>query len=657
MFSICYNNPKNIIECQYLNQHIHSSTKDKIVTITHNFVINTIDKSQLEMIDNVQYIIFLLNEQHIEKETADKYNITTTDKHNQIIIYDVVDKYIFDQIGQNDAINRYYKVQDNKLFKIKNYYTIGHLDDNMTRYFNSLDKFIFHHIDADSEKKCDTYDYLTDVNSVYFIYGFSPSFLIGKIYNRYYINVWKIDKQVVSQYEILLQNNIPVIDYSYENILYLIKYVNKALHSKINYMPYQYNDEINDIKNKWTRGLKIYDVMIYGKSPIVDRLKQNGISIIEANEFDEHVYHSKIVLFTNNSYDPLIYDKYALAGIPIMTENNISNDLSHYNQYDIHKIVLVEENNTCLQKIISILSDYNTFMNSYNNRYTGQIDIIKQKRAEWLCAFVVPNVYDSFIFFDELDMLKLRLEELDDLVDYHILVEAKRTFTNEPKELYYNNNKHLFKKYNSKIIHLTIDDFDNVKDNDIPWNCEYYQRDYAVNHIRNNLSIADVILHGDVDEFPKVDAIKHLIYRIGLNTIYRLEMDFYYYNFNWMMDNKWFFFFICRVCDLMNTTLTDYRIRYQIPQFIKEAGWHMSYFMTPQRIQRKLETFSHQEYNNGIFKNSKWINHCIDTGTSIFAKDLKHGTNKLIKNNDTSNLPKTYNKFNDFLKIVVSQDK
>ena len=40
----------------------------------------------------------------------------------------------------------------------------------------------------------------------------------------------------------------------------------------------------------------------------------------------------------------------------------------------------------------------------------------------------VPKVFDSFMFNDELELLKLRLEMMEDLVDYHILVEARQTF-------------------------------------------------------------------------------------------------------------------------------------------------------------------------------------------------------------------------------------
>lgn len=50
-------------------------------------------------------------------------------------------------------------------------------------------------------------------------------------------------------------------------------------------------------------------------------------------------------------------------------------------------------------------------------------------------------VYDCFIFFNELDLLEIRLNELDDVVDYFVLVEANRTFQNNHKPYYFDENK------------------------------------------------------------------------------------------------------------------------------------------------------------------------------------------------------------------------
>ena len=46
-------------------------------------------------------------------------------------------------------------------------------------------------------------------------------------------------------------------------------------------------------------------------------------------------------------------------------------------------------------------------------------------------------VYDCFMFFNELELLDLRLHELDAVVDRFVLVEGVRTLSGKPKPLYF----------------------------------------------------------------------------------------------------------------------------------------------------------------------------------------------------------------------------
>ena len=63
------------------------------------------------------------------------------------------------------------------------------------------------------------------------------------------------------------------------------------------------------------------------------------------------------------------------------------------------------------------------------------------------------KVFDSFIFFNELDLLELRLNILNDVVDYFVLTESPFTVSGNEKPLYYQENKDRFGKFNDKIIH------------------------------------------------------------------------------------------------------------------------------------------------------------------------------------------------------------
>ena len=68
------------------------------------------------------------------------------------------------------------------------------------------------------------------------------------------------------------------------------------------------------------------------------------------------------------------------------------------------------------------------------------------------------KIVDCFIFYNELDMLQYRLDTIFNCVDYFIIVESRYTHSGKEKTLYYNDNKHLFESFNSKIIHIVLDE-------------------------------------------------------------------------------------------------------------------------------------------------------------------------------------------------------
>src|SRR3972149_9714059 len=86
-----------------------------------------------------------------------------------------------------------------------------------------------------------------------------------------------------------------------------------------------------------------------------------------------------------------------------------------------------------------------------------------------LCLFIFTNVfsndrsvkiYDCFTFFNELEILNIRLNELYNSVDHFVIVESTKTSDGKSKPLYYENNKNLFSKFSNKIIHIVVNNFE-----------------------------------------------------------------------------------------------------------------------------------------------------------------------------------------------------
>ncbi len=249
-------------------------------------------------------------------------------------------------------------------------------------------------------------------------------------------------------------------------------------------------------------------------------------------------------------------------------------------------------------------------------------------------------IIDSFIFYNEFDMLELRFRELYDHVDWFILVEATRTFYGDEKPLYFAENKERYATYLPKVIHVVVSDMPMHTD---AWGRERHQR----NAIARGVSILNpphnaVLLISDTDEIPD----PKLLSTIPPDTIYGLLQDFYYYNYTWKNQKQWTAARACPVWEFYNYNGNADMIRNinigHLRQ-INNAGWHFSYFGDADFIRKKIESFSHQELNLEKFKDSDHINSCIQTGNDLFLRESvgPHFTLKYIPMKFNPYLPKT----------------
>ena len=67
-------------------------------------------------------------------------------------------------------------------------------------------------------------------------------------------------------------------------------------------------------------------------------------------------------------------------------------------------------------------------------------------------------IYDCIPFFNELDILKLRMQIMAPYVDKFVLEEATVTFSGEPKEMIFAKHRDMFAEFEDKIIYVAVDD-------------------------------------------------------------------------------------------------------------------------------------------------------------------------------------------------------
>jgi len=220
------------------------------------------------------------------------------------------------------------------------------------------------------------------------------------------------------------------------------------------------------------------------------------------------------------------------------------------------------------------------------------------------------KIYDCFTFYNELDLLEIRLRELYEHVDYFVLVEANKTFQNKEKPFIYQSNKEKFLQWQDKIIHIIVDD---MPDSNNAWARETHQR----NAILNGISTADpedIIIISDCDEIIRSNVIKEL--RSSTQMAFALRMPLFNFKFNYMriapgQYDVWAMAARKSVMENISPDLLrNSRFAYsnwplnaqtQEVKMIEHAGWHFGYLGDVEYLRDKAQSFSHTEVNRPEF--------------------------------------------------------
>jgi beta-1,4-mannosyl-glycoprotein beta-1,4-N-acetylglucosaminyltransferase len=254
------------------------------------------------------------------------------------------------------------------------------------------------------------------------------------------------------------------------------------------------------------------------------------------------------------------------------------------------------------------------------------------------------QIIDCFTFYNELELLYYRLKSLYNYVDKFVLVEANQTFMGNLKQLYYKENKHLFKEFEDKIVHVIVDlpFINNINtNNNEQWINEKFQRNSIMEGINKlNLDINDLTIISDLDEIPDTKILLMLKENtINITSGISLEQDLYYYNLHCKHKGKWTLSKIVNYQELINKGPENVRqTKYPV---LENGGWHLSYFGDSTFIQNKLKEFSHQEYNNDYYTNQERITNAIKEGKDLFGRGYVPIDYINIENN--SYLPPLYN--------------
>ncbi|MDC0046634.1 hypothetical protein OAJ20_03275 [Candidatus Pelagibacter sp.] len=265
------------------------------------------------------------------------------------------------------------------------------------------------------------------------------------------------------------------------------------------------------------------------------------------------------------------------------------------------------------------------------------------------------KIFDCFMYFDEEIVLDIRLNMLNPVVDYFVIVESKFTHKGDKRNLKFDINK--FTEFKDKIIYLIFDeepgDIESLLDKDIEdektrklilnaARRENSQRNFIMKGLEyaNN---DDLILISDVDEIPNLEEIN---FENIKNQIILFKQDMFYYKLNLKLpDLIWSGTKACKkkylkspqwLRNIKDKKYPFYRFdtffsekKYINIEFVNNGGWHFSNIKTPSEIEHKLKSYlHHREFDiNPI--SIKDIENIIKNKQAIYDLKVDKNVNKI----------------------------
>ena len=241
--------------------------------------------------------------------------------------------------------------------------------------------------------------------------------------------------------------------------------------------------------------------------------------------------------------------------------------------------------------------------------------IINKNKKE----FKIMKIYDCFMYFDEEIVVDLRLNTLNEFVDYFVIVESKFTHKGDPRKLKFNHKK--FEKFKDKIIYLVYEEESekieiiNKSDNEDEKSRKYilnaaYRENGQRDYLQNGLVGAerdDFILISDVDEIPK---LSKLDFNNIKEKIILFKQDMFYYKFNLHLPNLiWTGTKGCKkkhlispqwLRNIKDRKYSFFRLdaffsknKYIDVKNIFDGGWHFTNIKDAEAIEHKLKSYLH----------------------------------------------------------------
>ena len=269
------------------------------------------------------------------------------------------------------------------------------------------------------------------------------------------------------------------------------------------------------------------------------------------------------------------------------------------------------------------------------------------------------KIFDCFMYFDEEIVLDVRLNTLNQFVDYFVIVESKYTHRGDIRNLKFNHKK--FEKFKEKIIYLIyenepkeIEIINNEDDNGEKSRKYILNAAYRENGQRNfikegliNADDNDMILVSDLDEIPNLINVDFS--QIN-EKIIMFKQDMFYYKFNLYLPNlSWTGSKACKkkylispqwLRNIKDRKYSFFRLdtffsknKYKDIKFINDGGWHFTNIKNAKEIEYKLKSYLHHREFDESPLSIKQIEEIIKNKRAIYNLNVDKTENKIGNGN------------------------
>ena len=302
------------------------------------------------------------------------------------------------------------------------------------------------------------------------------------------------------------------------------------------------------------------------------------------------------------------------------------------------------------------------------------------------------NIIDCFPYFNEKEILELRLNLLNDYVDYFIIMEGDRTHSGAPKEFTCMKDLETLDINTDKVVVLQVElpegedihnqiDVKNIIKNELErgvegnkkylshWARERIQRDALLNLV-NDCDDNTVFFITDCDEIIDPKNIEYIarVVRDNPEAIIKIPLVFlegsancrvYYKNGNpveWNIST-----FACLKSHLKKATptelrcnISDYELRFitENGNYVSDLGWHFGWMGDIERRRTKSQSFLHAN----TFKAEDIVNNITSYIPQEGSPSVSDYRNFILKKYPNSSLPQKIFELPRVKTFLISDD-